>query len=252
MADLKVVDAEQLDADLTIVADAIRSKGGTTEKLEFPQGMKQAVEAISSGGGGGLPMWLPYMKSLQNAFQNVTFPSGTELDITLATEVDMHDDGMNSAFAYTLGVKRIKLSCANKDKGVSFITAFMSSRGDVEVIDLTDFTKVFTKATQVFYGCTKLVSILGDLDFSKCVDWAMGNAFTQLPKLENVRFKTETIKYSISFAHSPLLSDESIQSIIDGLATVETAQTLTFNADVKAKLTDTQLTTITSKNWTLA
>ena len=53
MADYKVVDAEQLDADLTIVADAIREKGGTTEQLSFPQGMKQAVEAIQSGGGSG-------------------------------------------------------------------------------------------------------------------------------------------------------------------------------------------------------
>lgn len=49
MADYKVVDATQLDADLTIVADAIRSKGGTTEQLSFPQGMKQAVEDIQTG-----------------------------------------------------------------------------------------------------------------------------------------------------------------------------------------------------------
>lgn len=53
MADYKVIDAEKLDADLTTVADAIREKGGTTEPLEFPLGMKTAVEAIQSGGGSG-------------------------------------------------------------------------------------------------------------------------------------------------------------------------------------------------------
>lgn len=51
MADYKVVDSAQLDADLKVVADAIRSKGGTSEQLSFPQGMKDAVEAIQSGGG---------------------------------------------------------------------------------------------------------------------------------------------------------------------------------------------------------
>ena len=38
MADYVVVDKEQLENDLNIVADAIREKGGTTEKLEFPLG----------------------------------------------------------------------------------------------------------------------------------------------------------------------------------------------------------------------
>lgn len=55
MANLKVVDATQLDADLTIVADAIRSKGGTTEQLEFPQGMASAIGSIQSGGGSAFP-----------------------------------------------------------------------------------------------------------------------------------------------------------------------------------------------------
>lgn len=45
---IKTVDAEQLDADLTIVADAIRSKGGTTEQLAFPSGFKSAVENINT------------------------------------------------------------------------------------------------------------------------------------------------------------------------------------------------------------
>lgn len=42
-----VVDKESLVS----VADAIRTKGGTTEDLEFPQGFVDAVGAIESGGG---------------------------------------------------------------------------------------------------------------------------------------------------------------------------------------------------------
>lgn len=47
----KVIDSAQLDADLTAVADAIRTKGGTTEQLSFPDGFVSAVEGIQAGGG---------------------------------------------------------------------------------------------------------------------------------------------------------------------------------------------------------
>ena len=50
MANYKVVDAEQLDADLAVVADAIREKGGTSDALAFPNGMADAVRAIEGGG----------------------------------------------------------------------------------------------------------------------------------------------------------------------------------------------------------
>ena len=45
----KFVNADQLDADLAAVADAIRNKGGTSESLAFPSGMVSAVSAISTG-----------------------------------------------------------------------------------------------------------------------------------------------------------------------------------------------------------
>lgn len=50
MAYDKVVDSTQLDADLTTVAAAIRSKGGTSAQLAFPAGFASAIAAISSGG----------------------------------------------------------------------------------------------------------------------------------------------------------------------------------------------------------
>lgn len=52
MAVDKLVDSTQLDADLTTVANAIRTKGGTSGSLAFPAGFVSAVQAIPSGGGG--------------------------------------------------------------------------------------------------------------------------------------------------------------------------------------------------------
>lgn len=100
-----------------------------------------------------------------------------------------------------------------------------------------------------FANCTSLVSIpLLDLQNVTTAQHAFYNCIN----LVHIKFVEKSIKASVVFAQSPLLSDESIQSIINGLATVDTAQTLTLHADVKAKLTESQIAQITSKNWTLA
>lgn len=46
----KLVDSTQLDADLTTIANAIRTKGGTSAQLSFPSGMAQAIADLPSGG----------------------------------------------------------------------------------------------------------------------------------------------------------------------------------------------------------
>lgn len=49
MAVDKLVDSTQLDADLTSVANAIRSRGGTSGNLAFPTGFVNAINGIPSG-----------------------------------------------------------------------------------------------------------------------------------------------------------------------------------------------------------
>ena len=51
----KAIDSAQLDANLTAIANAIRTKGGTSETLAFPAGFVSAVQAIQAGGGGTIP-----------------------------------------------------------------------------------------------------------------------------------------------------------------------------------------------------
>lgn len=48
MSDYKVTDTQ-----LGSIADAIRTKGGTSAQLEFPTGFVSAIAAIPSGGGDG-------------------------------------------------------------------------------------------------------------------------------------------------------------------------------------------------------
>ena len=78
-------------------------------------------------------------------------------------------------------------------------------------------------------------------------------AFQDCTNLKNIKL-TGSVGKSISFGHSQYLTDESIQNIIDVLMdrTGQTASVLTLHNNVKAKLTEEQIATITSKNWTLA
>ena len=50
MANYKIVDTDQLEADLASVADSIRAKAGTSGTMAFPAGFKSAVEGIEKGG----------------------------------------------------------------------------------------------------------------------------------------------------------------------------------------------------------
>lgn len=113
-------------------------------------------------------------------------------------------------------------------------------------IDLSSATTIF----DLFLSNNELETIQEPLNIPNVKD--ARNAFGECWKLKDIRFVPESIKISIAFNSSSLLTVESIQSIIDGLATVETSQTLTLRADAKAKLTEEQLATITNKNWNLA
>ena len=114
---------------------------------------------------------------------------------------------------------------------------------NIDISNITNFTGGF-------YYCCLLHSITLRNINNTCT---FTNSFYTCAALVNFNM-TGTICKSISFAESPLLSDASIQNIIDGLADLneQTAQTLTFHKDVKAKLTEAQISQITSKNWTLA
>jgi hypothetical protein len=77
-------------------------------------------------------------------------------------------------------------------------------------------------------------------------------SFLGLPRLEEICF-AGCIGNSLAIKDSPLLSDASVQSIIDCLKdlTGATAQTLTLHATVAGNMTAEQKAAITAKNWTL-
>ena len=147
-----------------------------------------------------------------------------------------------------------------------YSASFMNS--DIERIDFY-ISNPFTSHNGFFRGTSKLKYVKGvntssskdirlmfsgsgietieePLDISQ-VNQTL-NAFA-CDNLTEIRFVSGTIKVNIDFSRCAKLSAQSIQSIIDGLTTVTTAQTLTFNSAIV--LTDEQKATITAKGWTL-
>ena len=121
--------------------------------------------------------------------------------------------------------------------------------GCTSLIEFDQDTSKVTSFYHMFDGDISLETI-------KTIDGTASQGFADTFKncsaLKNIEITPGTINWSISFADSPLLSAKSVQSIIDGLATVTSQRTLTLHTDVKSKLTDEQKSAIASKNWKLA
>lgn len=98
MAVDKIVDGTALDNNLTSVANAIRTKGGTSGSLSFPSGF---VSAIGNLGGGGGDCTIGVVTR-----QITTIPSNGYIDIT----VDLQSLGIDGSHLTTIMITSQYLS----------------------------------------------------------------------------------------------------------------------------------------------
>lgn len=133
---------------------------------------------------------------------------------------------MRSIFSNNRYIKYMDLSGVDSSKNNSFFNAFY-----------------FT-----FYlgGSSKLVL---NLDFDKATNTA--NIFAGCSALVNVQGTIRNIKRSLDIKVTPL-TNESAMVFINGLAEVESPQTITFSAATYATLTPEQIALAESKNWIVA
>ena len=117
---------------------------------------------------------------------------------------------------------------------------------NLKTIRISDTSKVTTWNAPFSSG---LIEVIETISFESCTATLI-NYFDNLSHLKTLKIVPETVKKSIAFTKCSKLTAESIQSIIDGLATVSTAQTLTLHSAIV--LTDEQKATINAKGWTLA
>ena len=174
MAVDKLVDSTQLDADLTSVANAIRTKGGTSAQLAFPSDFVSAVNAISTGGD---PLEMArkiangtitsYVDDSLTAIRSRAFS-----DCSNMTEFICHNvtTGGNTAF-YSTKVRKIALPRWTQYTGYAF-----GSNSGVYQLDLTDAYRI---AINTFNGCSGLSVLV--LRYSGVVSLQGINAFANTP-----------------------------------------------------------------------
>ena len=204
----------------------------------------------ADGYAEGRDIW-NYVRSIAGAFQNNTFPTGTNFVLNIPNLLIAANAGsFNYTFRSATGLESITLKCTTRGIPMNSHGAF-SRCSDLKFLDLSEFNTTFGTSTDVFYSCSKLEEIRGEIE-NTTTNWTLW--FASCVKLREVRFKANSIKGQIDLKACSLLSAESIQSIVDGLAdmTGGTSYKLTLHADVKAKLTEEQLATIAAKNWTVA
>ncbi len=230
---------------MTAIADAIRTKTGGTKSLTLDQ-MAVEIAGIQTGVGEEL---FSYVTGLNRMFEGAIFPEGYELSLN----VPNLSEGMGRVISYAKNLKRFTLKGNTKNVAMDCQYGFRGGNM-LEVIDFSELGEGGLKLTYMngaFSANQKLISILGEIDFSEAVN--VSSSFEDCFELREIRFKEGTLKKSLSIVNSSKLSDDSIQSAIDGLAdmTDGTAQTLTLHATVGGKLADAQKAAATAKNWTI-
>lgn len=199
--------------------------------------------ADGQSGGSGEP------ENVQNPLEYAKSVSFRESTFIPNYEISLNTPALNSlsyAFYNTTGLKEVKLAGNNSGNVVDFSNSFRNS-ADLESVDLSAFNAKISSGNSAFHTARKLREILGAFDFSECTN--VNTMFQNCNALETVELVANLLKMSISFSASPLLSANSIQSIIDGLAKVETKQTLSLHSTTAAKLTDEQYNILSAKNW---
>lgn len=245
------------DAILTGIADAIRAKNGTEETYQDVE-MAQAIADIQSGDNYYDTFWDKNQQNGQRVHYGSAYSSPTAnmliwTDENYSPKYDMQPTSINAMYQYS-DIEDIK--GVHQRLGRIFDTSNCTDtaqafRGSAVVYppDL-DLSKA-PHLNGTFNSCKRVKSIVlknvrADMTYPN-------NPFRDCEQLTDIVIEG-TIGSTVSFANSSLLSTESIDNIIGCLAdlTGQTVQTLTLHADVKSKLSDEQITSITAKNWTLA
>lgn len=191
-------------------------------------------------GVASVPNVIEYARQFYGTFFNANFPENYELSINIPNVTRM-----DSCFQQATGIIKLIVKGNNENNIINVAGAFRINT--LEVLDLTDFDATFGDCNLCFYNNSNMREIKGTINLANAINTA--RMFDDCPLLEEVRFSENSIKLATTFVKSSNLSADTIQSIIDGLATVTTAETLTLNSNIV--LTDEQKSTIETKGWTL-
>lgn len=168
------------DTNLTAVANAIRTKGGTSEQLDFPDDFVSAIGDIQTGGGGTDDLLLLEENQLTSrtttatkiknytyrdaTLQTMNMPRATKIGdyafngcINL-TSVDLPAVLVLGGYAFNGCTRLVSVSINPEYTGGGIApTSTFRNCSSLELIDLKKLTSL---GASVFYGCAKLSTLI--------------------------------------------------------------------------------------------
>lgn len=186
---------------------------------------------------------LQYAKTIEGLYYKAVLPENTELVLNGSELYNLSD-----TFRECKNLIKVKV-LGNVFLAPAILDNTFNLCSNLTEVDFTEFALTVNSMASPFNMCKSLVRVLGEFDLTDCVTATIG--FTQLTSLEEIRFKSETIKSNITMAQSSALSSASVDSIIEGLMPLTEPKNLKFNTAVVSRLTPQQRETVYSKGWTL-
>ncbi|MBQ0097918.1 MAG: hypothetical protein KBS62_03155, partial [Oscillospiraceae bacterium] len=209
---------QNLKTNISSAYSSVESKGGTIPANKNTDNLSTAIESIPSGGGFNVLEYVTTPISFEVPFddENVTLDFGNR-DVSCT----------NMLWASSQPTMKNLSLVANKITNLQRVVMGKSILG---TLTINADTSACSSYYSSFYGCTNLVNIFGTLNFSGLTD-SVNLMFYACGKLINVTFAENTLNMDISFYNSPLLSNNSLISIANGL--VAGNYTLTLHATSK-------------------
>lgn len=236
------------DTTLTSIADGVRKVTGTSATMK-PSEMATALKNVD------VSFWDKYQQNGNRLDYSYAFAGHGWTDETFKPKYNIKP----RSISYMFSVTQITDLCKLLDEcGVVIdlsdtvaISYFVNGSSSLQTIPTLDVSKTadlsyLISNNSALRSIEKLILADGTQRFS-------AYSFNGNPALEEIRFEG-VIGSSLAIKDSPLLSSDSVQSIIDCLKdlTGATAQTLTLHSDVIGRMTTEQTQEIRNKNWTLA
>ena len=260
-----------IDKKMTAIADPIRSLMNETEKLSLDEMADRASQIAEANENlektlygtdfGGKSQYDRFWDGLQNYgnrtnYKYAFYAEGDAIGVVWTKETfkPLYDIKPSDANRMFQGMGNFDLVQQLSDLGITLdfsnsldmCYCFMNSQ-------LTRIGKVYLKAfgcNDVFNSCENLHTI-DEVGMHMSANASVGNMFKNCTSLTNITV-TGTIQKSIDFQYSPLLTIESMRSIISALKETTTTYTLTLHADAKARLSESDIAIATQKGWTIA
>ena len=133
-----------LDTELTSIADAIRTKGGTSSQLTFPNGFVAAVQNIPTGGGANLQTKSKTYTPTESAqTETVSADSGYDGLSSVAVSVG----AISSTYVGTGITRRSSTDLTVSGATVTAPSGFYSAQASKSVASGTEGTPTATKGT---------------------------------------------------------------------------------------------------------